>query len=782
MKLPEKKTYYISVHQFVDMISVGGDLVSAAISTQRMQQGIETHIKRQEEQGKTSELPLEYSIEGESVKIIIKGRADIVDTTSEPHIIEEIKTVFNNFKKEISLIEEHLAQCKCYCAMYVIKTKVQEIGARVAYVEYNSSNAHFYNYIYTSDEILDWFDDKVNYIVSVFERRQHHINKRDLTAQNIKFPFSEYRAGQKEMATYVYKGCREKSIQFLQAPTGIGKTMGTIYPAVKSFAHEGTERIFYVTAKNTIKKIAKEAVDELRNKGLVVNSLTMTAKETSCPQKVFNCHPKVCSKARGYYDRLGAAMDCFEENKHYDINEVKRIADKFNMCPFELSLDISLECDIIICDFNNVYDPRAKLKRFFDDGGDYLVLVDEAHNLVSRARDMYSGEISKKIFVNTSKMMSRVRSKIGRQVLDALQKIIDYLNLQIEDMHQREVSYEILENPLDNLINLMEKFTELAEGILDTSTVRDYTKDLLEAFYRTKGYLYTISKSDENYVHYILIEGSNIIVKMFCIDPSTRLQECHKKSKSTTVFSASLTPFDYYTRLLQSGSEYNTHSLPSPFDDDNLKVMVNAVIPVEYKFRDRFLEELIKCIHEFVIAKRGKYLIFFPSYGYMEKAHNLFISLYDDIFVPKQQRDMSSKDREAFISLFEDDAHMAAFAVMGGVFSEGIDLKGEKLIGAVIIGTGFPMLSLENNFIKEFHNARDEQGMGYAYIYPGFNKVLQAVGRVIRSEDDKGAVLLIDRRFMRQEYQDLMPDWWHPTEYVDTAQDIKKKMLEFWDS
>lgn len=781
MKLPEKKSYYISVHQFVDMISVGGDLVSASVSTQRMQQGIETHIKRQEEQSKTSELPLEYSTEGESVKIIVKGRADIVDTTSETHIIEEIKTVFGNVKKETLLKEQHLAQCKCYCAMYAIKNKSKQIGARVAYVEYNSSKTHFFDYIYTRDEILDWFYDNINYIVDVFEKRQHHINKRNLSAQDIKFPFDEYRAGQKEMATYVYKGCRENSVQFLQAPTGIGKTMGTIYPAIKSFAHENTERIFYITAKNTIKKVATEAVDALRNKGLVINSLTLTAKETSCPQKVFNCHPKVCSKARGYYDRLGLAMDCFKENKHYDITEVKKIADKFNICPFELSLDISLECDIVICDFNNVYDPRAKLKRFFDDGGDYLVLADEAHNLVSRARDMYSGEISKDIYFNTAKRMSRVRSKIGRQVLDAIQKIVDYLNLQIADMYKRDVSYEILENPLDNLNKLLEKFTELAEGMLDTSTLRDYTMDLLEAFYRTKGYLYTVAKADENYVHYILKEKDNIIIKMFCIDPSTRLQECHKKSKATTMFSASLTPFDYYARLLQSENDYNTHSLPSPFDNDNLKVMVNAAIPVEYKFRDRFIEELVKCIHEFVMGKRGKYLIFFPSYGYMEKAHNLFISLYDDVFAPKQQRSMNAKDREAFISLFEDDAHMAAFAVMGGVFSEGIDLKGEKLIGAVIVGTGFPMISLENNFIKEFHNAREEQGLGYAYIYPGFNKVLQAVGRVIRSEEDKGAALLIDRRFMRQEYQDLMPNWWQPIEYVDNADDIKESLNEFWD-
>lgn len=781
MILPEKKTYNISVHQFVDMISAGGDLVSTAMSTQHMQKGIEIHVKRQEEQKKTSELHLEYSIEGESVKLIIKGRADIVDTTNEPHIIEEIKTLFGNVKKEISLREEHLAQCKCYCAMYVMKNKVKEIGARVAYIEYSSSKAHFFDYIYTSDEILDWFNDKINYIVGVFDRRQHHINKRDLSAQEIKFPFGEYRAGQKEMATYVYKGCRENSIQFLQAPTGIGKTMGTIYPAVKSFAHEGTERIFYVTAKNTIKKVAKEAVDALRDNGLIINSLTLTAKETSCPQKVFNCHPKVCSRARGYYDRLGPAMDFFLENKHYDINEVKKIADKFNICPFELSLDISLECDIIICDFNNAYDPRAKLKRFFDDGGDYLVLADEAHNLVSRARDMYSGEISKDIYINTSKKMSRVRSTLGRQVMDTLQEIIKYLSLQVEDMKQRDVSYEILENPLDNLNKLLEKFTELAEGMLDTSAIREYTKDLLEAFYSTKGYLYTVSKADDNYAHYILKENNNITIKMFCIDPSTRLQECHKKSKSTTMFSASLTPFDYYARLLQRGSDYNTHSLASPFDNDNLKVMVNAVVPVEYKFRDRFMEELVKCIHEFVMGKRGKYLIFFPSYGYMEKAHNLFISLYDDVFAPKQQRNMNEKDREAFISLFEDDAHMSAFAVMGGVFSEGIDLKGEKLIGAVIVGTGFPMISLENNLIKEFHVAREEQGLGYAYVYPGFNKVLQAVGRVIRSEKDKGAALLIDRRFMRQEYKDLMPYWWQPIEYVDDAEDIKKSLIEFWE-
>ena len=780
MKLPDKKIYSISVHQFVDMISVGGDLVSAVMSTRRMQQGTQTHIKRQEEQEKISELQLEHLLEGTTVKLRIKGKADILDTSGDIPVIEEIKTVFKKLGKNSKVKEEHLAQCKCYCAMYLIKNKLQDIGARVAYVEYENSNTTIFEYNYTKDEILDWFDNNLSFIINIFENRQEHINKRNLSAREMKFPFGEYRLGQKEMATYVYKGCKDNTIQFLQAPTGIGKTMGTIYPSVKAFAHEGYEKIFYVTAKNTIKKIAKEAINVLREKGLVINSLTMTAKETSCPQKIFNCHPKICSRAQGYYDRLGLAMDCFEENKHYNIYDVKKIADRFNICPFELSLDMSLECDIIICDYNNVYDPKARLKRFFDDGGDYVVLVDEAHNLVSRARDMYSGEVDKMMFVNVAKKMSRVRSKIGHELLDNIDNIIQYFNQQIGQMQEYDISYEVLENPLDNLVKLLEKFAELSEAILYTTTVRDYTKDLLEAFYQAKGYLFTVSKSDDTYVHYMLIVDKNIVVKMFCIDPSARLQECHNKSQSTTMFSASLTPFDYYSRLLQKGRDYNTHSLISPFDKSNMKIMINANLPVEYKFRDRYMHELVECIYTFVKGKRGKYMIFFPSYGYMEKAHNLFIALYDDVFAPRQEKSMDNTAREGFISLFDEDAHMAAFAVMGGVFSEGIDLKGDKLIGAVVIGTGFPMIGLENNFIKEYHNNKDESGFGYAYVYPGFNKVLQSVGRVIRSEEDRGAILLIDRRFARQEYQDLMPYWWKPVEYVDDVDDIEQSVSDFW--
>ena len=316
--------------------------------------------------------------------------------------------------------------------------------------------------------------------------------------------------------------------------------------------------------------------------------------------------------------------------------------------------------------------------------------------------------------------------------------------------------------------------------MLDTTTLREYTKDLQEAFYRTKGYLYTVSKADDSYVHYVLSEEENLKVKMFCIDPSSRLQECHNKSQSTTLFSASLTPFEYYTRLLQKNSGAKTIALPSPFEEDNLKVMVNATISVEYKFRDRFIEQLVKLIYSFVKVKKGNYIIFFPSYGYMEKAHNLFISLYDDIFSPMQSRSMNSKQREAFISLFENDSHMAAFAVMGGIFSEGIDLEGEKLIGAAVIGTGFSMINLENNLIKEYHNARDEEGLAYAYIYPGFNKVLQASGRVIRTESDRGAVLLIDRRFKKQEYINMMPYWWHNMEFVDDEADIETGLASFW--
>ena len=326
MKIPDKKIYYISVHQFVDMTMTGGDLAISPVSTKRMQQGIETHVKRQQEQKKISELPLEYTSEGTCAAVCVKGRADIVDVCSETPIIEEIKTIFG--VKNNILKQEHLVQCKCYCAMYLIKENLTKIGARITYIEYESSRTQFFEYEYTRDEILDWFYEKLNYILSIFERRQEHVNKRNLSATELKFPYGKYRDGQKEMASYVFKGCREKIVQFLQAPTGIGKTMGTLYPGVKALAHEDIERIFYVTAKNTIKAVAKEAVDDLRAKGLIINSITLTAKEASCPQKVYNCNPKVCSRARGYYDRVGPALDCFEENKHYSIEEVKKIADK----------------------------------------------------------------------------------------------------------------------------------------------------------------------------------------------------------------------------------------------------------------------------------------------------------------------------------------------------------------------------------------------------------------------------------------------------------------------
>lgn len=780
MKLPDKKKYNISVHQFVSMTMQSGDLGGGALYTKRMQQGIQTHIKRQEDQGKISELPLKYTADGNLVCMTVSGRADIVDTSKEIHVIEEIKTLFGEPTKNLSPQNEHLAQCKCYCAMYLIENNLEEIGARIAYIEYDTSKAHIFEYLYAKDEILDWFIDNLHRIIEIFDKRQDHINKRNLSADNLKFPYAAYRAGQKEMATYVYKACREGKIQFLQAPTGIGKTMGTIYPAIKIFAKEDTEKIFYATAKNTIKQVARDTIDTLRKKGLIVNSITLTAKEKSCPQEIYNCHPNVCPRAKGYFDRLGAAMDTFEENKHYDLKDIRKTADKYHLCPFELSLDMSLECDIIICDFNNVYDPRAKLKRFFDEGGEYIILADEAHNLVSRAREMYSGEVNRDTYIIVSNTMQGVRTKNGRLTLKYINSIIDYFNREEKHMKTEEMSYEVLCNPLDELNELLEGFTQAAEKILDMSSVREYTNDLADAFYQTKGYLFAVNKADENYIHYFFLEGNDIRARMFCIDPSSRLQECHNKSRATIMFSASLTPFEYYARLLQKEAIFNSHSLPSPFDKGNFRLLVNAAIPVEYKFRERFIAELVGNIYTFVKAKRGKYLIFFPSYGYMEKAHNLFISLYNDIFAPKQERTMDTDAREGFISLFEEDAHMAAFAVMGGVFSEGIDLRGEKLIGAVIIGTGFPMISLENNFIKEFHNTKDEEGLGYAYIYPGFNKVLQAAGRVIRSEEDKGTVLLIDRRFARQEYQDLMPDWWKPVEYVDDSSDINKSLDDFW--
>ncbi len=742
-------------------------------SAKRMQEGIDTHVAYQEKSDAKSEVSIAYTQLSDVAALAISGRMDLLHDDGERVIIQELKSTY---KKPNDINQAQLAhslQAKCYAAMYCEQFEVKEIETWVTYVNVRTHESKAISEIYTSRELISWLRSKCDEILYEAELELEHKRKRNSAAQNLEFPYDDFRAGQRNMSGYVYLTARDKSLSFLCAPTGIGKTMGALYPSIKSLGEGMGDKIFYLTAKNTIKEVAAQSMKTLFESGFYGRSVLLTAKTKVCPYEHQTCHPMYCEQARGYYDRLPDALSDMMQSGHYGLQDILKIANKHNICPFELSLDFSLKCDVIICDYNHAFDPVAHLKRFFDDGGDYLLLIDEAHNLVSRARDMFSAQISKKEILEMRRLLPKKPDKDEKNIKSALTKLNKLLLDYRKELDYDGIKAQSYAEPPTDIINAIVQFLDAAEPLMDVTITKSYSNELFELYFNLKSYKYVSSDFCDLYKCFAQTHGNEITFKIFCIDPSYKLQETYDKIRSTVLFSASLTPFAYFARLLSS-RESERYLLPSPFPPENLKVIVNSDISTKYSSRINTAEKVCENIYEFVTSLKGRHMVFFPSYKYMELIYTQFLSRYEDVDVICQARSMTDADRADFLLQFEHEREkpLATFVVMGGVFSEGIDLVGDKLIGAVVIGIGLPQICYERDMIKEYHFENEEPGFAYAYAYPGFNKIIQAVGRIIRTKDDRGAALLIGSRFMHDIYRNLMPSWWHPLSVIQSADEI----------
>ncbi len=778
-----RKVYNLSVHEFVERIHVGGDLVASGSSPTRMREGTLAHQKRQIEAKLQSEVPISHQVDGKLSSIAISGRIDGIEETMDGIIIEEIKSTYGDAAAMTAPLATHLSQAKCYSSIYCIQNDIKDISVRIAYIQLPDGKVKLFTEHYEASELINWFDACCARILHDIDHHIEHIHNRNASIQALQFPYEDFRNGQRNMAARVYLSVRDATKAFIQAPTGIGKTMGTLFPALKALGEDHGERIFYLTARTPVKTIAEDALATLRNHGLKARSVTLTAKDKCCPHPEIPCHPAYCSRAAGYFDRLGQALEVADKPTHYGREEIMDLADLYHLCPYELSLDLSLLCDVIICDYNYAFDPRAMLRRFFEDSGDHVLLIDEAHNLVDRARDMFSAEITKESIMALKRLLpKKTEDKAIKKLKSAVNKLNQLMidvGKDLKEDNVRELSYD---HPPKELYKAARAFIGKAEPFVDLRRREDWATALFDLFFACRTYMGVHEGFDEQCRCYAQLSYHDIKVKIFCIDPSTRLEHCYEKVRSAVFFSASLTPFDYFTRLLCDDPIHDVVALPSPFPEEHLRIMVHSKLSTKYRDREQTLSSLICSIDAFTSQRAGNYLIFFPSYAYMECAHELFIVKHPDVYAPMQERRMSEADRTAFLQLFEEDheKRMVTFAVMGGIFSEGIDLVGNRLIGAVIVGVGLPQICYERNLIKAFHDDIHEPGFAYAYSYPGFNRVLQAVGRVIRTAEDRGTALLIDPRFNYAGYQELMPSWWHPYKAVHSTEDILNCTIDFW--
>jgi len=602
---------------------------------------------------------------------------------------------------------------------------------------------------------------------------------RDASNRETEFPFTPYRNGQREMMAQIFTAGKRHEQRLIEAPTGIGKTMASIFPAIKALEAGTVHRIFYATARNTGQDVAREAVKILREKGLRLKSVTITSKDKSCVRRDAIRECDDCPYALGYYERLRDGVHTAFKSDILTRELIDQIGREFYLCPFELSLDLSIHADLIICDYNYIFDPNVSLKRFFVEiEENYLFLIDEVHNLVDRARSMYSGVISEMAIRELWKLTNMALPDLA----DQISEVTDILSLY-RSRAQQSLGERVDETPPYDLLKQLRNMLKIMDEWMAHKEKRSFKKHLLDVYFEIRHFCVMAEQFDENYCTISSLSDSDFTITLYNVNPAPHLRKRLKWAASASLFSATVSPNHYFREMLGMEESAQTLNLPSPFDPDHLKLIVADPVSTKLAHREVTLTEVIGAIETVVNARSGNYMAFFPSYEYMNRVAKEFIRRNRSVEVALQTPKMSDEDRTAFLEHFtrervETRDHFVGFAVMGGIFGEGVDLVGDKLNGVVIVGVGLPGICAEREQIRQRFNA-NHNGFDYAYTYPGLTKVLQAAGRVIRTATDRGIVLLIDERFGKESYKRLLPVHWHP-ESVKSREDIIQKVAEFY--
>ena len=789
----------ISVRSLVEFILRSGSIDNrkGAAPDNAMAEGGRIHRMIQRRMGSDyqAEVVMRYSWSTPAYDLVVEGRADGV-INGDVVTIDEIKGTYRDLEKMKEPVDVHLAQAKCYASMYAREHDSAQMKVRMTYCNMETEELRYFVNTYQRAELDEWFEALLTEYKKWADFTNEWQEQRTASIRQLAFPFS-YREGQKELATYVYRSIVHKRKLFIEAPTGVGKTLSTVFPAVKAIGEGKAERIFYLTAKTITRTVADNTFQLLRERQLRFKTVILTAKEKICFMEETECNPGACPYADGHYDRINDAIyDLLLHEDHYNREKVEEYARKYKVCPFEMSLDMSLFSDGIICDYNYVFDPHVYLKRFFAEGvqGQYIFLIDEAHNLVDRGREMYSASLVKEDFLALKKIVREYDGKMEHQ-LDKCSRELLPLKRECEDC--RIVgSIEPFVQAVERLYETMEKYLEEH----DESPVRE---DVLDFFFEISHFLLIYDGLDENYVIYTeLEEDDSFMVKLFCVNPSVNLKECMQRARSTVLFSATLLPIQYYKSLLGGEKEDFEVYAKSTFNPKKKALYIGSDVTSKYSRRSpKEYYNIAYYLREITRMRYGNYLIFFPSHSFLQSV----FEVYEENFLDPETEEciiqediMSEEDREQFLSRFEgnrnceleDMIHMdieveeekslLGFCVMGGIFSEGIDLKNDSLIGAVIVGTGLPQVCNEREILKSYFDAAGKNGFDYAYRYPGMNKVLQAAGRVIRTSEDVGIVALLDDRFLNGAYQQLFPREWEEYEVV-TADRVARRVERFWD-
>ena len=785
-----------------------------------------------------AEVTLRHTCRMDGVAFSVSGRADGVwYDPAGGCVVEEIKSVTGNADYYIrSPRESDLAQLTCYGYFLCAAKGLSTVTLRLTYVRPgHEEEVYFADSVMTAEQLAGAYSAILRMILPRAKDLYERETTLRKTAKRAIFPYTEVRDAQQDMIRECWRDMRAGKTLFAEAPTGIGKTIATLYPAVRCFGEGKCDKIFYLTAKNATRREAFGAVQKLNEAATPVRACVITARESACICEAAKaggnrlstyCNPVSCPFAKGYYDRVESVIfDLLSSGKTvFSGLDIRAAAKKWQVCPYELALDLSELCEVVICDYNYLFSPSVYLRRYFTEGiphtegHRYIFLVDEAHNLPDRARDMYSGSLSLAEILAAQDAMHAWESRIGTDLI-----------FPTEDAgydEEDKTAPRLKSGSLDDLIGVLSRMSHtcaesmtvdndgvrrgvnldrnqpvvLCETARNLSTLCDrwLRRNQTHPLYPTvdglatalRGFRTAADYYDRRFSTFVEVEGEDVRVKLTCLDPAGILRPILQKAEARVLFSATLTPNDYFADILGGDRDSVLVNFESPFPRDRLCVAVCDEVSTRYEDRDSSYRRVMNYIAATISAKRGNYLIYFPSYAYLDRVYALFRKRYPTVRTAVQKPGMTYAEREAFISSFTPDSKelLVGFCVLGGSFSEGVDLPGRCLIGTVIVGVGIPALSNERNIMRDYYDETRDigdgnggEGYAYAYTYPGMNRVLQAAGRVIRRPEDFGVVVLLDDRYAEEPYLHLYPEHWEQISSVGDAPSLYEYLAAFWE-
>lgn len=798
----------LSVTELCAAATVQGDLdlrhgKGRVFSSSRALLGTKLHQKLQAAQGTryTPEVPLSDLTVFHDLAFEVSGRCDGIDYT-DPLTVHEIKTVTGR-ALELFPHPAHVAQIKCYAYFVCRSHSLERVRTRLTLCRVEDEKTRDIINEYTAEELRAYYHSLLERIEFRARILRERVTVRLPSARDSRFPYSRVRTGQDIMLKEVYRDIRAGKRAFIEAPTGTGKTISSLYPAVRALGEGHCDKIFYLTAKAAPRAEAYRAAEHIFGAGAHIRTIVLTAREQLCKNAAAkadplgvsrHCNPYDCPYAKGFFDRCDHALcDALSKHNGFPRKAVEEIAEKYGICPYEFQLNLSELCDLVICDYNYVFDPQIYLRRYFEpeavDENRYVFLIDEAHNLADRARDMYSAELC-----NTS--LSDVRNAIGipdegeelpiHRSLDKLAMAMHNLKRLCKDTLQTDADgvergYYLSKTSMESFHALVMETKAVFEKHLRRAPLAPEAGAVDHFVSTLKRFLTIAEYYDECFLTFAIVEGNVRTVRLICLDPARILDACLSRAKAAVFFSATLTPLDYFSDILGGGKGAARISLPSPFEQKNLCLVAVPSVSTRYEDRAKSYAKVASLIAAAAYGKAGNYIAYFPSYEYMEKVMRAFAQKYPQVPIVAQSRSMRQSEKEAFLDAFQaDGVRRIGFCVLGGSFSEGVDLPGKRLIGSIIVGSGLPGISNERNILKEYYDITRERGFDYAYVFPGMNRVLQAAGRVIRREDDRGVVVLIDDRFASPPLTQLFPEHWSHIQYAGNAKELANLVVDFW--